>query len=381
MSNNFAWMPVYVADLITDEAVKVMTNSEFGIYMKLLFHQWIEGSIPAAPEFLSRIVGEDQDRFNEFWPIMAGKFDPAGEGRLANPKLVEVRAKQDERHEDLAERGRRGGKQRAANAQAKAQAGLEAGLGNGLKPNPSSQSQSQKEETPPTPPAGGKSSFAEGSGEAEARRPPAPLPGDTRWRHFAGEIVKAYPRPGPRGRALRGVCRMLEQMHLEAGDASETPQTPPPAQQTIARALATVKRFAEVTKGAGYLPYLGAWCEDEWWKMAEAEWAEHGRDQKDVAKQRAEQAHSDAASREREQRAEDRRVEIERQQAASQAEETASAFCLEHSKGNPESFQSLRAAALGMMRPSANPDWEENRMLRAMIHKLGREAADETVRA
>ena len=47
------WYPLYARDFNLDEKVQSMTNEQAGMYIKLLNHQWIEGSIPANYASLS----------------------------------------------------------------------------------------------------------------------------------------------------------------------------------------------------------------------------------------------------------------------------------------------------------------------------------------
>ena len=42
------WFPFYGIDFFTDEKVQEMTHAQVGIYLRLLQHQWIEGSIPSS---------------------------------------------------------------------------------------------------------------------------------------------------------------------------------------------------------------------------------------------------------------------------------------------------------------------------------------------
>src|SRR2546425_202384 len=50
----------------TDEKVKMMTNSQVGMYLKLLAHQWQEGSIPNDGYGLMAIVGISDETSAEY---------------------------------------------------------------------------------------------------------------------------------------------------------------------------------------------------------------------------------------------------------------------------------------------------------------------------
>lgn len=85
----YQWYP---KDYDTDEAVKLMTYEQEGIYRRLLDHQSLHGSIPADPKDIARLVPKiSLKRFLTLWPALAGKF-PAVEGRLVNRKLERVKA-------------------------------------------------------------------------------------------------------------------------------------------------------------------------------------------------------------------------------------------------------------------------------------------------
>ena len=40
------WFQFWGRDFFEDERVKLMSNAQIGMYLKLLQHQWIEGSVP-----------------------------------------------------------------------------------------------------------------------------------------------------------------------------------------------------------------------------------------------------------------------------------------------------------------------------------------------
>src|SRR5262245_51108861 len=85
----YQWYP---KDYDTDEAVKLMTYEQEGIYRRLLDHQALHGSIPADPSQIAMLVPKvPQKRFLNLWPGIAGKFTNIG-GRLVNQKLERVKA-------------------------------------------------------------------------------------------------------------------------------------------------------------------------------------------------------------------------------------------------------------------------------------------------
>lgn len=97
----------------TDEKVKVMTNSQVGMYLKLLAHQWQEGSVPNDQSGLMAIVGisdESGQECEQMIAVIKACFQRTStEERLMNPHLEEMRTKQIERYKKLSQAGRLGG--------------------------------------------------------------------------------------------------------------------------------------------------------------------------------------------------------------------------------------------------------------------------------
>ncbi len=85
----YQWYP---KDYELDEAVKLMTYEQEGIYRRLLDHQALHGSIPADPSDVAMLVPKvSRQRFLSLWPRIAGKFASV-DGRLVNQKLERVKA-------------------------------------------------------------------------------------------------------------------------------------------------------------------------------------------------------------------------------------------------------------------------------------------------
>jgi hypothetical protein len=86
----YQWYP---KDYDTDEAVKLMTYEQEGIYRRLLDHQALHGSIPSDPKAIAKLVPKiSLTRFLRLWPSLAGKFPPADLDRRVNQKLERVKA-------------------------------------------------------------------------------------------------------------------------------------------------------------------------------------------------------------------------------------------------------------------------------------------------
>lgn len=105
-------------DFFGDEAVMLMSNAQIGIYLRLLAHDWREGSIPSDWDLVERLVGYPKSEGNTFVhlvELIKGKYIGAGEGRQTNRRLAAQRNEQREAYQKAVDRGRAGGKAAAAN--------------------------------------------------------------------------------------------------------------------------------------------------------------------------------------------------------------------------------------------------------------------------
>lgn len=101
----YQWYP---KDYDTDEAVKLMTYEEEGVYRRLLDHQWLQGSIPSDVQQIARLVPKvPLTRFKKLWAAMVGKFENV-DGRLVNQRLERQRREQQAFHDTAAENGKKG---------------------------------------------------------------------------------------------------------------------------------------------------------------------------------------------------------------------------------------------------------------------------------
>ena len=92
MTNKAPAYQWYPKDYDTDEAVKLMTYEQEGIYRRLLDHQALHGGLPSDPNAIAKLVPKiSLSRFLKLWPALAGKF-PNVDGRLVNRKLEKVKA-------------------------------------------------------------------------------------------------------------------------------------------------------------------------------------------------------------------------------------------------------------------------------------------------
>lgn len=88
----------YPKDFLTDEKVMLMSNTEIGIYIRLLCSCWLEGTLPLETESLARIAHVPLRQFTKLWENTPVRncFQVGGDGRLHHKRLDDERAKQDE---------------------------------------------------------------------------------------------------------------------------------------------------------------------------------------------------------------------------------------------------------------------------------------------
>ena len=84
------WFAFYVSDFEQDETVKLANNRVLGAYVRLLCHQWSEGSLPTDRSQLATIARESDQDFARIWPTIAGKFKRTGK-RLRNARMEKER--------------------------------------------------------------------------------------------------------------------------------------------------------------------------------------------------------------------------------------------------------------------------------------------------
>jgi uncharacterized protein YdaU (DUF1376 family) len=117
----------YPKDWLTDEKVKLMSLSQRGLYITLLCHAWLHGSLPGTETELSRIVSVRKDAFRRLWKgTLQSCFISSAVGRLQNPRLDREREKQALFSGLRAEAGRRGGQATQAKLKQPAQANRQA---------------------------------------------------------------------------------------------------------------------------------------------------------------------------------------------------------------------------------------------------------------
>lgn len=103
----------YPKDVLGDETCAAMTHEEFGCYWRLIFHAWLEGSIPSDHVRLARILKVNGRKFSAIWPAIepcweASPIEP--ETRLVQRRLEGERRKQHARSRVQSANGLLGGR-------------------------------------------------------------------------------------------------------------------------------------------------------------------------------------------------------------------------------------------------------------------------------
>lgn len=114
-------MPLWVYDIEADESCRLMTAEQFGVYVRMLIRQWVEGSVPADTGALSILVGVPKRKLDGQFETVLSKFHPKADDptRLINLRCFEERDNAVSKVEKNRQAGRKGGE---ANAKANAKA-------------------------------------------------------------------------------------------------------------------------------------------------------------------------------------------------------------------------------------------------------------------
>lgn len=110
----------YPKDFLTDEKVVLMSNTETGIYIRLLCFCWLEGTLPLDTESLTRMARMPLKQFTKLWEKspLRSCFFVADDGRLHHGRLDQEREKQEIFARRQSDNGKKGGKPRGLDTQA-----------------------------------------------------------------------------------------------------------------------------------------------------------------------------------------------------------------------------------------------------------------------
>lgn len=106
MAAPLKWFPLYVDDFDTDGAVRLMTNEEVGIFVRMLCWQWREGFLPDDARALARAFSARRATVQR---LLKAHFQDDGHkrGQLINRRLAEVYVHQLSKSQKASEAGRR----------------------------------------------------------------------------------------------------------------------------------------------------------------------------------------------------------------------------------------------------------------------------------
>jgi uncharacterized protein YdaU (DUF1376 family) len=100
----------YPADF--DQGTAEMTLDETGLYIRLLGHQWLTGSVPSDPSRIASVAHTTVEVLERLWPVVSRKFETGPDGRLRNARLEAEREKQREWRAKQVTSGRAGAEAR-----------------------------------------------------------------------------------------------------------------------------------------------------------------------------------------------------------------------------------------------------------------------------
>lgn len=104
----------YPKDFLTDEKVSQMSNTEVGVYTRLLCHCWLEGTLPLETEALAHFARMPLKQFTKVWEnaLVRSCFHVGEDGRLHQKRLDAEREKQTAFKRRQSDNGAKGGRPR-----------------------------------------------------------------------------------------------------------------------------------------------------------------------------------------------------------------------------------------------------------------------------
>jgi uncharacterized protein YdaU (DUF1376 family) len=100
----------YPKEFLSSSKVLRMSNTEVGVYIKLLCLSWLDGSLPADMNKLAPMVGAPVRQFQRMWPNVLAECFAERNGRLTNPRLERVRRELEQYRDRQAANGAKGGR-------------------------------------------------------------------------------------------------------------------------------------------------------------------------------------------------------------------------------------------------------------------------------
>jgi len=105
------WFKLFPAEFLAGDAA-LLSNEEFGVLMRLLFHNWIAESLPNQVEQLARLAVTDLATFEPTWAAIKHNFEAVEPDatRITNPVLAGYEVRRALISESKAAAGRASGK-------------------------------------------------------------------------------------------------------------------------------------------------------------------------------------------------------------------------------------------------------------------------------
>jgi uncharacterized protein YdaU (DUF1376 family) len=86
--SNRAWMPLHIADYLSDTGH--LTATEHGAYMLLIMHYWQNGSLPESEKLIARIGRMTPDQWEDSRDVIAMLFGPGWSHKRIDAELAKA---------------------------------------------------------------------------------------------------------------------------------------------------------------------------------------------------------------------------------------------------------------------------------------------------
>ena len=104
------WFPLYAETFLASRANAIMTNEQFGMYLRLLMREWVDGPLPTDTQALLRLCSGNAQAL----PDVLVWFRETPEGYV-NDRLEELRKDAEDRIQAASDKGKKGAKSRWGN--------------------------------------------------------------------------------------------------------------------------------------------------------------------------------------------------------------------------------------------------------------------------
>ena len=151
MSQTMPWYPLYHEDFQLDTGS--WTCAEIGALMRLMNHQWANGSVPNDHSRLARICCVSEREFKRIWSTLRPKFETLSRGKLVNRRLaVEYERQTKKREQATAAAQTRWGKGSKISESDADALQTDMRMASDPDPEPDTRDKNKREASPPLPP-------------------------------------------------------------------------------------------------------------------------------------------------------------------------------------------------------------------------------------